>query len=303
MHYGELISVVIPAYDREQTIAAAVEGVLAQSYAAIEVIVVDDGSRDDTVRIVEGMTDPRLRLLRHETNRGAGAARNTGVAAARGEWVAFQDSDDLWMPDKLDKQVVRLVAAGEGHVAVYCGMLIEDDATPAAAPRYLPGPDIVPREGDIMPALLRRSFVSTQTLMARRDVLSAIGGFDPEMPALIDWECMLRLAQHGHVALVDEALVHQRFSGNSITRSADKRLRARLRVLDKHHELLARDPDVLAEHHYVVAGAYRQAGQHLQAAQHLRDAVRHAPYRLRYRLMASWLAIVGLVAHPGARGR
>ena len=294
MRYGELISVVIPAYDREQTIAAAVEGVLAQSYAAIEVIVVDDGSRDDTVRIVEGMTDPRLRLLRHETNRGAAAARNTGIAAARGEWVAFQDSDDLWMPDKLDKQVARLATSPAGTVAVYCGMNIEHIHNPSAPLRYLPGPEISPREGDILVALLRSSFVSTQTLMVRRDALLRIGGFDAALPALEDWECMLRLAPLGPVAFVDETLVHQRFSDNSLTRSWEKRLAAQQRVLDKHAALFAAHPEILAGHLVTVAGALRRFGRHEEAAARIHRALRLVPLRPWLWGIAAWLAVLQL---------
>ena len=99
MQDGELISVVIPAHDRERTIARAISGVLAQTYGNIEIVVVDDASADGTAAKVEALGHPKVRLVRHDRNRGAAAARNSGVAAARGVWIAFQDSDDDWLPE------------------------------------------------------------------------------------------------------------------------------------------------------------------------------------------------------------
>jgi glycosyltransferase involved in cell wall biosynthesis len=267
-----------------------VESVLAQSFHDFELILVDDASTDDSLAIARGLTDTRIRILVQETNAGASAARNAGIAAAQAEWVAFQDSDDLWFPDKLARQMARLTAAGADHVAAYCGMLIEDLSHSGKPARYLPDPAIVPREGDILDSLLERSFISTQTLIVRRDLALQLGGFDPEMPALVDWEFMIRLAQLGTVALVDAPLVQQRFSDNSLTRSAERRLRARQRILQKHHALLAVRPRTLALHHNAIAGALRRSAvpDRLKLAQsHLAQAIALAPGVVRYRVAAA----------------
>ncbi len=120
-----IVSVVIPAFNRVGTIREAVKSVLSQSHADLELLVVDDGSSDGTMSALADMTDPRLRLLANPRNMGPGAARNTGIRAARGDWVAFQDSDDEWLPDKLAKQLARIAQTGPGCVAAYCGMLID----------------------------------------------------------------------------------------------------------------------------------------------------------------------------------
>jgi glycosyltransferase involved in cell wall biosynthesis len=291
-----VVSVVIPAFNRAGTIGAAVDSVLAQTFQDLELILVDDASTDDTADVLAGLGDSRIRVIRHESNKGAGAARNTGIEAARGEWVAFQDSDDLWMPTKLERQMARLSSPGASYIAAYCGMLVEDMDNPCAQPRYIPDTKVTTREGNILNELLTRSFISTQTLVARRDLLMSIGGFDEELPALEDWECVLRLAQHDSFALVDEPLVRQRFSPNSITRSADRRLKARIQILEKHRELLARDPLVLASHHYSIAGALRQSGRLEEAAQHITAALHCRPFHPTYWGMRVYLAALRLLA-------
>ncbi len=139
---------------------------------------------------------------------------------------------------------------------------------------------------------MRTSIVSTQTLVARRDRLLQIGGFDEAMPALIDWECMLRLAPLGPVACVDEPLVLQRFSANSITRNTLRRAEARDRAVAKHRALLERDPAALAQLYYFVAGEHRITGNYPAARRALAEARALAPGNPRIRAMSLYLALV-----------
>ena len=104
------VSVVIPAYNRAATIGAAIESVLRQTWEDFELVVVDDGSTDGTLEAARRIADPRLRVVAAPHNMGAAGARNLGVAEARGTWIAFQDSDDEWLPEKLAKQMARLAA-------------------------------------------------------------------------------------------------------------------------------------------------------------------------------------------------
>ena len=108
----ELISVVIPCYNRRNRILASVESVLGQSYENLELIVVDDGSTDGTAALFENYPDKRLRFLRYEQNRGACHARNYGAERSTGEYLAFQDSDDVWHRDKLEKQIHHIRETG-----------------------------------------------------------------------------------------------------------------------------------------------------------------------------------------------
>ncbi len=297
------VSVIIPTFNRARTIRAAIESVLRQSYSDFELIVVDDCSKDETRMVLSTIADPRVRAIFHEKNGGASLARNTGARAASGTWIAFQDSDDEWLPTKLELQMARLEDGD--YVAGYCGMVIFGslDPTPGSRPtlRYLPGDDMPLPDGDLLAKLLRDSFISTQTLMVRRDVLVAEQYFDPSMPSLEDWDLAIRLARRGLIAFVDEPLVIQRFSPNSLTHSRLNAVRARTRIVEKNLDLLASNPSLLAYHYHDIGGAWRDLGEFGKARRYLQKALRLAP--LSPHSMASlaytiWLGLRRRMAKP-----
>ena len=289
------VSVVIPAFNRAETIRAAVKSVLSQSYGDLELLVVDDGSTDGTMAVLAGLHDRRLRPLSNPRNMGVSAARNTGIRQARGTWIAFQDSDDEWMPQKLEKQMARIAALGPECVGGYCGMTIV--GSPLARPsdalpeRYFPDAALGVREGDILESLLNVSLISTQTLIARRDLLLKVGGFDEALPALVDWDCVLRLSRLGPFAFVDEPLVRQYFSENSITRSREKRAYARERIVQKNFDLLGDRPALLASHYRQIAGEKRRLGDTAGARRLLWQALRARPLDPRLWAIAAWLMV------------
>ena len=282
----------------------AVESVLRQDFHDFELLVVDDGSTDGTMDALAAITDPRLRCLANPRNMGPGAARNVGIRAAQADWVAFQDSDDEWLPQKLGKQIARLEGAGRAVVACYTGMIIlgRPEAGRQGRPTvsYIPGSGERVVEGDLQEALFARSFISTQMLMARRDVLLEIGGFDEALEALVDWDCVIRLAQRGHFACVDEPLVIQNFSDNSITHSNPKRLRSRIRLIGKYHDALSARPKILAAHHVAVAGEQRRAGDIAAARASLAAARRLQPFSPAIWLRLAWLLGLALLPHRGS---
>jgi glycosyltransferase involved in cell wall biosynthesis len=298
------VSVVMPTYNQSRFIRRAIASLQAQRLRDWELVIVDDGSTDGTPEIVRGVADPRLRLIETPRNAGAAAARNLGIAEARGDWIAFQDSDDEWLPLKLERQMARLLAppppGRPGFVAAYCGMIVlgaaRDDGGAAGRlrARYIPGPEETEVEGDLLAPLLRTSLISTQMLVARRDLLLGISGFDPEMRALIDWDCALRLAPLGPIAFVDEPLVIQRFSPNSITRDRAKKLAAQIRIAGKHAGLYAAHPRAHARLHYVIAGGHRLAGDLASARAALARARALDPAEPRYWAMSLALGLRGL---------
>lgn len=298
------VSVVMPAWNRVGSIRMAVESVLRQTFTDFELLVVDDGSTDGTMEALSGITDPRLRCLANPRNMGPGAARNTGTHAARGEWVAFQDSDDEWLPQKLEKQMARLSAAlSPDVVACYTGMAILGQSEHSPNGRtilsYIPGPEQRIVDGDLEEALFAHSFISTQMLMARRSTLLDIGGFDETLRALEDWDCAIRLAQRGRFVFVDEPLVIQTFSDNSITRSRPRWLEARIRIVEKHSTALSALPHILAGHHVVIAGEQRRTGDLAAARTSLASARRLRPYSLS--VWARTARLLGLSILPHGR--
>jgi glycosyltransferase involved in cell wall biosynthesis len=284
------VSIILPAYNRAQSIVAAAESVLRQTFEDFELIIVDDGSVDGTAQIAQQITDPRVRVLVLPENVGVSAARNRGIAEARAEWIAFQDSDDEWLPEKLAMQMVRLNEPGSNWVGAYCGMaIIGGNAISEGKPHvsgartrvmYLPRPRVTHVEGDISRSLLETSLISTQMLVTRLDKLTAVGGFDENLAALVDWDLVLRLSDHGPFAFVDEPLVLQRFSDNSITGDLNRRTVARAQILKKHHDRMARYPDIFAQQLCVLAGEQRRVGNLQAARATMTRAVKLKPLRL-----------------------
>ena len=294
------VSVVMPAYNRAGSIRKAVESVLRQTFTDFELLVVDDGSIDGTMDQLADIKDPRLHRLANPHNMGPSAARNTGIRAARGTWVAFQDSDDEWLPLRLEKQMPRLAAAPEDVIAGYCAMIVvRKQAETRTTPLYIPNPKFTTVAGDIRRVLLQVSLVSTQTLIARRAVLAKIGGFDESLPALVDWECVLRLAQCGRFDFVDEPLVLQFLSDNSITNSRQRRARARDHILEKHAALFAGHPALMAEQYITVAGDCRQLGDIPAARAAIYKALRLQPFSRAVWMRAVFLTGLGLLRPRG----
>jgi len=197
------VSVIIPAYNRALSIGRALDSVLAQGFADFEVIVVDDGSTDGTVALCDARTDPRLRILRHGCNRGAAAARNTGIAAALGVWCALLDSDDTWFPEKLERQLAFLRMHGGRYRACCTGYRILDGR---GARDYLPAP--VERRR----LLLGCDLSPGSTLLAERAVFAEVGLFDEDLPRYEDWDWLLRYDRAHELAVLPLPLAVIHFS-------------------------------------------------------------------------------------------
>lgn len=227
-----LVSVLIPTYNRAYILGSAIESVLRQSYRPIEVVVVDDGSTDDTRSLVEGFA-PEVRYI-YQPNGGLAAARNTGLAAARGEFIAFQDSDDIWLPWKLQAQVAVMRHAPEvalvwtdmtavnprGEVVderhlrrMYSAYgMIEPEETFPHTGRVgdvcgdVPGDiaDCAFRYGDIFSAMLLGNLVHPPTALMRRSCVRQTGGLDVTYTwAGEDYEFFWRLSRHGWGAVIE----------------------------------------------------------------------------------------------------
>lgn len=233
----ELVSVVIPTYNRGYCIERAVNSVLNQTWKNLEVIVVDDASTDDTEDVIRRMTDSRIRYIRYDENQGANHARNIGIKNARGNYIAFNDSDDEWLPQKLEKQMKQLILADriDGNVGcVYCIVTKYENGKPIEnAPDLLKlGENIV---GDIYRFMHSHMFISTQTLLMKKEVFETVGMFNEDLKRLQDWELLLRVAQKYKFTLVQESLVNAYIQEECISKNVKGWIDTVFYVIDKHN--------------------------------------------------------------------
>jgi beta-1,4-mannosyltransferase len=233
---GPKVSVVIPVYNRATPVRRAIESVLRQTYQNFEIIVVDDASSDHSVESVRSISDPRLTVICHDRNRGGSAARNTGIRASSGEYVAFLDSDDEWLPDKIQRQLAVFGRSDDRLALVYTGAnrVYENQWTEIHRPR---------RHDNVARALLLDNVVGeTSVGMVRRGVLNELSGFDETLPARQDVDLWLRIAERYRVEVVPDVLVtvSKVNDQDRITANIAGRMKAREIFGRKHRDELAR---------------------------------------------------------------
>ncbi|MBQ8536048.1 MAG: glycosyltransferase family 2 protein [Clostridia bacterium] len=229
-----MISVIIPTYNRCKLLPRAIESVLSQTFTDLELIVVDDASSDETPQLMASYSDPRVRYIRQPANRGACAARNVGVQAAKGEYIAFQDSDDVWLTDKLEKQLPFLASSGAD--VVFCAFR-HFTGEKAGAAKIVPDPSQV-NSPITSEQLLMGNVISTQTILGKRSCFIQYP-FDESFPRMQDWELVLRLAQHCRIAFQPLALVDVYLQSDSISRNPQAGLTAYLKLREMYREVLA----------------------------------------------------------------
>ncbi len=260
------VSVILPTYNRPVSLKAACESVLSQSYRDLELIVIDDASTEDLRAVVDALGDDRVRYLRHAVNGGASRARNTGLAAAQGRFIAFQDSDDLWLPGKLSRQMAMFETLPQ-DVGVVTGSKILYGRD--SAHNYGPGKvTCAPPPGqqlrldeDQVRRFLSGNRISLQNALFRRDCFPGDSWFDPCAKANADWEFTARLAQHTLVFEDIEPVVLAFISADSISTNTRKKILGLLRILKKNREAYARYPDVHAKNLILLARMMSRIGK------------------------------------------
>lgn len=241
-----LVSIVLPTYNRVRTLERAVNSVLNQSYAAVELIIVDDGSTDGTRELVASFDDARIRFVPLDQNRGVSHARNTGLRLATGEYIAFQDSDDEWLAGKLEQQVNAARAAAAKHPAVcvfhtkimyVAGSVLGDRPNMVFCIPALPR---TPSREYLLRSICRHNLISTQTLLMNRAALQRVHGFDELLANNEDWDFAISLIRNTEAVFLDEPLVMTYLQDDSVSHLTRRGARSQLRIALK----LLRDPDV-----------------------------------------------------------
>ncbi|MBR1170982.1 glycosyltransferase family 2 protein [Bradyrhizobium liaoningense] len=238
-----MISVIVPAFNAANTIHETVSSALNQTHCNLEVIIVDDGSTDQTGTVAARLAESDLRVRYvYKENGGVASARNRGIAEAQGEFVATLDADDLWYPTKLERQLQRLEQSGPETALVYAWCCwIDDDGnvTGSAPPTRL--------EGNILPDMcLGNVVISGSNALTRREAVIAAGGFDESLRSrgaqgCEDWKLYLAIAERHRIAMVPEYLVGYRVSPGSMSDDFEQMMRSRRLV---EAEFIAAHPEL-----------------------------------------------------------
>ncbi len=229
------ISVIVPAYNAERTILQTIESIQEQTFKDLEIIVINDGSSDRTLEILDTVKDQRLKVYSYP-NGGLPTARNRGISRATGDYISFIDADDLWTKDKLEKQLLALQRNPKAGVAYsWVIFMVEDSEFPENV-TFVPD-NKASFSGNIYPDLLLGNFIGNgSNILARRKAIKSVGGFEPSLKSCEDWDYYLRLAAKWEFVLVPEPQILYRKITGTMTSKAHTMEAEGMRVLKKAYQ-------------------------------------------------------------------
>lgn len=247
------VSVIIPAYNRANVIERAVQSVLNQTYQDYEIIIVDDASTDDTLEKLKKFKDKRIVKIRNKKNRGPAGSRNVGIREARGEYIAFLDSDDEWLPQKIEKQAQALEMASSDVGVVYTGTwrIVGDKKF------FIPSSKITHKEGNVYRSyLFGKYLVYTSAAVIKRACFYKIGIFDESFPAVAEWDLWIRISKYYEFKYIPEPLVTSYFTPGSMATHYPINFKATRMILEKHFTEIKKSRKALLYFYYKLARIY-----------------------------------------------
>lgn len=227
-----LVSVILPTYNRACLINRSIKSVLNQTYTNIELIIVDDASDDNTEEVVKAFNDNRIVYIQHIKNTGGAGARNSGIKKSQGKYIAFQDDDDEWINQKLEKQMNVMLSSSSRVGVVYSSFKRIKNHTFS----IIPGNQVLDKEGNILHQLLDDNFVTTQVSLVKKECFLTAGLFDENLPRLQDWDLWIRIAKHYEFSFIEEPLVNVYHTGDSITTNDKAWIKAQKIILEKYYD-------------------------------------------------------------------
>lgn len=263
-----IISVIIPTYNRANLLNGSVGSVLVQTFKNFEIILIDDGSTDNTESIVKGFNNPKIRYIENKRNIGAAAARNVGIKIAKGKYIAFQDSDDEWLPEKLEKQIKVFESASSNVGVVYSGYLIIKRNKKI----YAPLKKYKKRNGNIHKELLYGNFIGTPTILVKKECFEKVGMFDENLNALEDWELAIRLSKYYEFRFLDEPLLLANYSVNSVSKNYRAIISAFKKIAKKH--LKKSNAKELSNYYYRIGNNLCLCGDYKEARSYYIESIK-----------------------------
>jgi glycosyltransferase involved in cell wall biosynthesis/GNAT superfamily N-acetyltransferase len=288
------VSVIIPTYNRAGVLGRSIESVLVQTYRDFELIIVDDGSTDYTKEVVGSYSDPRIRFIRQEKNRGFAVALNIGIKAARGEYIALLDSDDEWLPAKLEKQMALFSQDKTGDL----GLVLCEVLTSSRRGESIIAPRINLLSYEMLLLHRRDNGYCTPQLLIRRSLAGTELYLDENLSFSGEWDLLVRLAPLCRFDYVPEPLARIHISNDSMSLDNINRLETSLKILGKYRAEFREHPAALGSNYFDIALNYHLAGQEMHQVRHyLLAAIRAYPwYHVQYFALA-----FSVLGHTGMR--
>jgi glycosyltransferase involved in cell wall biosynthesis len=225
------VSIVLPTYNRANLIGRSIQSLLNQTFKDCEIIVVDDFSSDNTEEIVKKIDDPCIHYFRHKANLGAAAARNTGITLSKGEFITFQDSDDEWIKDKLEKQINKFQSLAEMVDLVYSGFSFVSETSGENISEFVPA-----LKGNVYVNFLKGCILGSPTPIVRKECFQESGFFDESLPSCQDWDMWIRISKYYEFDYVRDNLAKYYVHGEQISTNLDDRITGLEKILDKHYD-------------------------------------------------------------------
>src|SRR4030042_5859454 len=289
------VSIVIPTLNRAHLVARAIKSVLKQTYQDFEIIGVDDGSIDETEKVIKRCGNKRIKYIKHQKTRGPSAARNTGIDASCGDYIAFLDSDDVWLPKKLEKQInlfkKNIVKTG----LTYCGVELIDQRSRNVKKKWSPK-----YRGYVFEKNLSANFIvsGSSTVIVQRKALEKAGKFDESLPSCEDWDLWIRIARHYEFDFAPEILVNC-FSHSKRISSNFERVRLGLKLFSNKYkkEIDKQRNNVKAQHFFHLGNHFCYYGDENLAMKYLMRAFDIYPINPIYFFSLIFLLLFGRNAY------
>ena len=270
------VSVILPTYNRASLIGRAIKSILNQTFNDFELLIIDDGSVDDTEKVVKTFADTKVTYKKHEENKGAAAARNTGIHLARGEFIAFNDSDDEWMPEKLERQIKKFSEVNSNIGVIYCGYIAVSQQTNREIFRSTPM-----EKGKIYPRILQGCITGTFTPLIKQACFEKVGLFDETLPSCQDWDMWIRISEYYEFDFISDILVKMYIHGSQISTNLEAKIEGKERILEKYGFELSKNP--LFFNSFLI-GLFLQnciAGKIKKGRKHLISALKLEPFQTK----------------------
>jgi len=271
------VSVIIPTYNRAHLVGRAIRSVMSQTCQDFEIIVVDDGSTDDTEKVVSSFNDPRIRYYQHQTNRGHSATRNTGITMSRGKYIAFLDSDDEYLPEKLEAQLEvfeHQASRGIDVGIVVTGALGYDDDVGKVVHYNLPMDFRHPYE-----ELLMRKHTCYNTMLVRRECFDHVGLWDERLAVCENWDMAVRVGtKYGYGVVPKPLLIAYEHSGQHVSTTTNSRGEALRLIASKYSAEMKQYPKFGAKLRLNIANDDFQKGLMAEARRQSIAAIRLRPF-------------------------